>query len=85
MSYVLSKRPNLTQLITKSFDPAEFNYQDYFVRNLHDIPVARDVSYLPEEYYDAERELQQLNRDNRNLMPVSKLFFIPKNNCSSLR
>ncbi|XP_071579360.1 uncharacterized protein [Temnothorax nylanderi] len=66
VSYVLSRQLNFT-LIKKSFNP-ELNYQDY----LRDIPVARDVSYLPEEYYDAEnaiRELQQLNRDNRNLMP----------------
>ncbi|XP_011876534.1 PREDICTED: uncharacterized protein LOC105566818 isoform X2 [Vollenhovia emeryi] len=66
-SYVLNKRLNITELIREIFDP-EFNYQDH----LRDIPVARDVSYLPENYYHAEntaRGLQQLNRDNRNLMP----------------
>lgn len=80
MSYVLSKQLskqlNFTQLIRENFDP-EFNYQNY----LRDIPVARDVSYLPEEYYDAgnvARELRQLDRDNRNLMPVSNYFLLLK-------
>lgn len=60
---------NLTQLI-KNFP--ELNYQYFPIR---DIPV-RDVSYLPEEYYDTEkmvREMVQL-RDNRNLMPVSIFY-----------
>lgn len=70
---MLSKRLNLTQLIQKNFGP-ELSYQEY----LRDIPVARDVFYLPEEYYDVEkveRELQlntlqlKMDRDSRNLMP----------------
>ncbi|XP_036147882.1 uncharacterized protein LOC105837806 isoform X2 [Monomorium pharaonis] len=67
MSYVLSRQLNLTQLIRQSFDP-EFNYKNY----LRDIPVERDVFYLPEGYYNAEnaaKKLRQLNRDNRDLMP----------------
>ena len=75
MSYVLSKQLNRTQLIRESFAP-ELNYRNH----LRDI-VARDVSHLPEEYYDAEnvaRELRQLDRDNRNLMPVSNYFLILK-------
>lgn len=45
---------------------------------LRDISMTRDVSYLPEEDYNAEsvvNELQQLERDNRNLMPVSEPHF----------
>jgi len=86
VSYVLSldlKRLNLTQLIKESLGP-EFIYRN----DLRDVPVARDVSYLPEEYYDAEnaaRVLQQLNRNNRNLMPVSKLFLILEKDNYSLK
>lgn len=70
VSYVLSRRLNVSQLIKESFP--ELNYWNY----LRDIPVAKDVSYLPEEYADiAARELQQLDRNNRNL-PVSKLLLI---------
>lgn len=74
MSCALTGRLNLTQLIKESFGP-----QLYYQYVLRDIPVARDVSYLPEEDYGAEIEaredqLQQLGRDNRNLMPVSGLF-----------
>jgi len=89
VSYVLSldlKRLNLTQLIKESLGP-EFIYRN----DLRDIPMARDVSYLPEEilkeYYNAEntaRVLQQLNRNNRNL-PVSKLFLILEKDNYSLR
>ncbi|XP_072761118.1 uncharacterized protein [Anoplolepis gracilipes] len=64
VSYVLSRRLNLTQLIKESLDP-ELYYQ-----NLRDISL-REVSYLPEEHYNAEtgvNKLQQLNRDSRNLI-----------------
>ncbi|KYM92289.1 hypothetical protein ALC53_01128 [Atta colombica] len=63
--YVLSKPWNHTQLFRNSFD-SKLNYQNY----RRDIPV-RDISYPLEEYYDAKtvaRELQQLNRDSRNMM-----------------
>ncbi|CAL1682923.1 unnamed protein product [Lasius platythorax] len=66
VSYVLSRRLNLTQLISESLDP-----ELYYQNALRDISLARDVSYLPEKYYNAENgvnKLQQLDRDNRNLI-----------------
>lgn len=83
VSYVLSRRLNLTQLISESLDP-----ELYYQNALRDISLARDVSYLPEKYYNAENgvnKLQQLDRDNRNLITVSNYFLIPKINHSSLR
>ncbi|XP_011635828.1 uncharacterized protein LOC105426349 [Pogonomyrmex barbatus] len=67
VSYVLSRRLNLTQLIKESFDP-KLSYLD----SIRDIPVVREVFYLPDEHYNAEnlaRELRQLDRQNRNLIP----------------
>jgi len=80
--YVLSKPWNRTQLFRNSFD-SKLNYQNY----RHDISV-RDISYSLEEYYDAKtvaRELQQLNRDSRNIMHVSKLFLLSEKNHFSLK
>lgn len=42
------------------------------------IPLLRDVSYLPEEDYmekleETKNGQQILNRDNRNLLPVSRV------------
>ncbi|XP_011263897.1 uncharacterized protein LOC105255993 [Camponotus floridanus] len=65
VSYVLSRRFNLTQLIKESLDP-----ELYYQNTLRDVSL-RDVSYLPEEYYNAENGVnkpQQLERDNRNLI-----------------
>lgn len=80
---MLSRRLNLTQLISESLDP-----ELYYQNALRDISLARDVSYLPEKYYNAENgvnKLQQLDRDNRNLITVSNYFLIPKINHPSLR
>nr|XP_012218395.1 PREDICTED: uncharacterized protein LOC105669830 [Linepithema humile] len=68
VSCVLSRRVNITQLIKESLR----SEQPGRYYELRDIPVIRDMSYLPEEDYNAEsvvNELQQLERDNRNLMP----------------
>ncbi|EZA49552.1 uncharacterized protein LOC105284469 isoform X2 [Ooceraea biroi] len=69
VSYGLSKRLNLTQLLIK-----ENLVPDFYQYPLYDIPVRRDISYLPEEIYDVEdaakqNKLQQLSRDNRGLIP----------------
>ncbi|XP_011142442.1 uncharacterized protein LOC105184981 [Harpegnathos saltator] len=71
INHVSCKRQNLTQLIKESFRGEPQLYYSYDLRN---IPVVRDISYLPEDDYDTENEarqdeLQQLDRDNRNLMP----------------
>lgn len=71
VSYVLSRRFNLTQLIKESLDP-----ELYYQNALRDVSL-RDVSYLPEEYYNAENGVnkpQQLERDSRNLISVSKFL-----------
>ncbi|KAM0735397.1 hypothetical protein ACS0PU_010545 [Formica fusca] len=59
VSYVLSRRLNLTQLIKESLDP-----ELYYQNTLRDISL-RDVSY-----YNAENGVNklQLERDNRNLI-----------------
>ncbi|XP_070514680.1 uncharacterized protein [Cardiocondyla obscurior] len=63
--YVLSRRLNFTQPIKENL-ASELNYQNY----LRDMSVRpKDIFYPSEEYYveNVPRNLQQLNRDNRNL------------------
>ncbi|XP_029168846.1 uncharacterized protein LOC114938889 [Nylanderia fulva] len=65
VSYVLSRRLNLTQLIKENLDP------ELYQNALREISSKRDVPYLPEEYYNAENgvnKLQRLGRDNRYLI-----------------
>lgn len=70
VSYVLSRRLNLTQLIKESLDP-----ELYYQNTLRDIS-SRDVSY-----YNAENGVNklQLERDNRNLIAVSELYLNSEN------
>ncbi|KAH0947404.1 hypothetical protein HN011_009519 [Eciton burchellii] len=68
VSYGLGERLNLTQLIKENFA------SDLYQHSLHDIPMMRDVFYLPEEIYDVkntakQKKLQQLARDSRDLIP----------------
>jgi len=75
VSYGLGERLNLTQLIKGNFA------SDLYQHSLHDIPMTRDIFYLPEEIYDMknaakQEKLQQLTRNNRDLIPVSKIISI---------
>jgi hypothetical protein len=85
VSYGLGERLNLTQLIKENFA------SDLYQHSLHDIPMMRDIFYLPEEIYDVkntakQKKLQQLARDSRDLIPVSKIIStnFRKTNRSSL-
>ncbi|XP_032670939.1 uncharacterized protein LOC116843954 isoform X2 [Odontomachus brunneus] len=68
INYVSCKRMNLTQLIKDSFRRQPQLYNQYSLRD----GQLRGFSYLSEDDYNEamenEDKLQQLNRDNRNLM-----------------
>lgn len=64
-SVELQKSFNLTELFKRNFDAESYRYN---------VPVLRDISYLPEEDYNVIHESndavsQDLDRQNRNLMP----------------
>ncbi|KAK2578002.1 hypothetical protein KPH14_008431 [Odynerus spinipes] len=64
-SFALYGTFNLTELFKRNFDAESYRYN---------VPVLRDISYLPEEDYNEKHESsdekpQEFNRQSRNLMP----------------